>query len=122
MVTRLELHEVTKALGELSLSIAQTRELAFNLGVDLKDLDNVDEERRGADRTKYYMQTWLNSNPDASWKSIVESLKVMRLNRQATQLAEMLSAGPTAEHAVSCPPTLSVLSASHGSPGENFLS
>ncbi|CAI8024593.1 hypothetical protein GBAR_LOCUS14287 [Geodia barretti] len=100
---------------------AQTRDLTFNLGVDLRDLDNVDEERRGADRTKYYMQTWLSNNPYASWKSIVEALKDMRLNRQATQLAEMLSAGPTAEHAVSCPSSLSVLSASHGSPGQPTL-
>jgi hypothetical protein len=118
MVTRLELHEVTKALGDLSLSIAQTRELAFNLGVELRELDNVDEERRGNDRTKYYMQIWLNNNPDASWRSIIEALKSMRLNRQATQLTEMLSAGPEVTHPVSSHPSRLVHAASD-STGEN---
>jgi hypothetical protein len=121
MVTRLELHEVTKALGDLSLSIAQTRELAFNLGVELRELDNVDEERRGNDRTKYYMQIWLNNNPDASWRSIIEALKSMRLNRQATQLTEMLSAGPEVTHPVSSHPSL-LAHAGSGSTGESFVS
>jgi hypothetical protein len=120
MVTRLELHEVTKALGDLSLSIAQTRELAFNLGVELRELDNVDEERRGNDRTKYYMQIWLNNNPDASWRSIIEALKSMRLNRQATQLTEMLSAGPEVTHPVSSHPSLLAHAAS-GSTGQPTL-
>ena len=104
MATRLELHEVTKALGELSLSISQTRDLAFNLGVELRDLENVDEEKRGPDRTKYYMQTWLSNNDAASWKDIIDALKGMRLNRQAAQLTEMLSAAPATQHSVPPPP------------------
>lgn len=91
MTSGLELLNVTKALGELSLSIAQTRELAFNLGVKLPELDNIDGEQRGVARTKYYMETWLSSDPEASWEKIIATLKSMRLNRQAAQLTEMIS-------------------------------
>lgn len=98
MASRLELldvtkalQELTKALGELSLSIAQTRELAFNLGVGLQQLDDVDLERRGTERTKYYMQAWLNNQNGASWEQIIRALNSMRLNRQAAQLRDMIS-------------------------------
>ena len=91
MTSGLELLDVTKALGELSLSIAQTRELAFNLGVKLQELDNIDDERKGVVRTKYYMETWLSTDEEASWEKIIATLKSMRLNRQAAQLTEMIS-------------------------------
>ena len=72
--------------------------------MDLPDLDNVDEEKRGPNRTKFYMQTWLSNNDTASWKEFIDALKGMRLNRQAAQLTEMLSAAPATQHSVPPPP------------------
>ena len=122
MASRLELldvtkalQELTKALGELSLSIAQTRELAFNLGVGLQQLDDVDLERRGTERTKYYMQAWLNNENGASWEQIIGALNSMRLNRQAAQLREMISSPQFSSMSQTDQPT-QVPTAVHSSP------
>ena len=82
----LKLQDVTKALGQLSLTIAQTRDVAFTLGVELTELDNIDDERKGIDRTKYYMQAWLNGDEQASWEMIVRALRCKGLNRQDADL------------------------------------
>ena len=85
-MAKLELQDVMKAMDTLSLSIAQTRNVAFFLGVPLETLDNIDDERRGSDRTKYYMKAWLDRDTEASWEKLIETLRSQNFNRQAADL------------------------------------
>lgn len=93
----LNVRELVNALEELSLSIQQTREVAFHLGVDLPVLDGIDEEYRGNIRAHYYMQAWLNNDPRASWEKVIDVLSRRNLNTQAEQLTRRLQQQPTCE-------------------------
>ena len=95
MASRLKLHDVMKELGELSLSSANIRELAFRLEVALTTLDDIDEQRRGTERNRYYIQAWLNGDPSASWLKIITTLKGMSLNRQAEDLSKSIASDPS---------------------------
>lgn len=77
--------EVMNAVGKLTIS--QTKDLAFRLGVDLSTLDDIDTVYRGIDRNKYYIETWLKGDTEASWKKIAEALKEMNLNVLAAEIA-----------------------------------
>ena len=72
-MSRPQLLDVMGALGELSLSAAQMKDLAFKLGVAQSKLDDIEGERRGDDRKRAYsyMQAWLDIDRDASWTKIV---------------------------------------------------
>ena len=86
-MSRLQLLDVMGALGGLSLSAAQMKDLAFNLGVVQSKLDDIEGERKGDDRKRAYMQAWLDIDRDASWAKVVGALEKMGLKSQAATLA-----------------------------------
>ena len=91
MASRLDVREVVNALDELSLSVSQTRDLAFHLGVDLPQLDDIDEQHVNH-RKQYYIQAWINTDPSASWQKMIDVLRQKSLNRQAEMLRERCAA------------------------------
>ena len=76
---------VIKALGKLT--IGQTKDLAFRLGVELTDLDNIDSQFNGTDRNTHYIKAWLTTDSEASWGKIVDTLKEMNQNVLAANIA-----------------------------------
>ena len=76
--------EVMKALQ--TLNDEKTKLLVFYLGVDIHILDNTDTRFIGENRRIHYIQTWLDSDTEASWDKIISGLEQIGMNALAKQV------------------------------------
>ena len=58
-----------------TLTMEQTKELVFNLGVPLHVLDDIARQYSGNDLKIHFIQAWLDSDTHASWKKLASGLK-----------------------------------------------
>ena len=73
--------EVAKALE--TVSVEETRELVFHLGVPLNVLDDIASLYDGANRKHHFVQKWLAMFPDASWETLTSGLRQINNNTLA---------------------------------------
>ena len=76
--------EVAKALE--TVSVEETRELVFHLGVPLNVLDDIASLYGGANRKHHFVQKWLDMFPDASWETLASGLRQIKKNTLAADV------------------------------------
>ena len=81
-----------------TLTIEKTKDLAFQLGVDLHQLDDIDTEYSGTNRSRHYIEAWLRTDPEASWAKIVAALKRIRHNVVAASIASQHCSSTAVEY------------------------
>ena len=76
--------EVSNAISQLS--VEETRQLVFQMGVQLKTLDDIAAQYDVKNRKRRYVQTWLDTDPDASWDKLVAGLRMINKNVLANEI------------------------------------
>ena len=82
---RLLLSDVITALD--SLTIEQTKELVVRFGVELKTVQDIENEHKGSSRKIHNIQAWLDQDTQASWEKLVSGLQQIKMNNLARQVA-----------------------------------
>ena len=118
-LNRLSTLEVSNAISQLT--VEETRQLVFQMGVELKTLDDIAAQYDGENRKQHYVQSWLDTDPDASWDKLVAGLRKIKKNVLATEIeTEHLSSATvpssdspslpsTSSASVSAPPEIDTL-------------
>ena len=75
MATSMELFPQNVVTALKTLTMEQTKELVFHLGVPLNVLDDIPRQYSGNDCKIHSIQAWLNSDTSASWEKLVSGLK-----------------------------------------------
>ena len=75
MATSIELSPQNVVTTLHKLTMEQTKELVFHLGVQLNVLDDITRQYKGNDCKIHFIQAWLDSDPQASWGKLVFGLK-----------------------------------------------
>ena len=75
---------VSNAVRELS--VEQTRQLVFKLGVKLNVLDDIADLYEGENRKQHFVRKWLEVDVNASWKTLVNGLRRMDMNAVAAEI------------------------------------
>ena len=68
------------------LTVEETRQLVFHMGVPLRVLDDIADEYKGENRKQHFVQKWLDMIPDATWDKLVAGLRKISLNTLATEI------------------------------------
>ena len=76
--------EVSNAISQLT--VEETRQLVFQMRVQLKTLDDIAFEYDGENRKHHYVQAWLDIDPGASWDKLVTGLRKINKNVLATEI------------------------------------
>ena len=76
--------EVTNAISQLT--VEETRDLVFQMGVELNTLDDIATQYHGENRKQHYVKAWLDTDPDASWDKLVTGLRKINKNVLATEI------------------------------------
>ena len=76
--------EVSNAIRRLTME--ETRDLMFQMGVPLNILEDIADEFKGEHRKQNFVQMWLDMNPDASWEKLVAGLRKINKNTLAAEI------------------------------------
>ena len=76
--------DVTQALQDLS--VEETKDLVFRVGVPLNDVKDIDTS--GGLAKAHFVQKWLDMYPDASWENLVTALRSMKKNTLAAKIEQ----------------------------------
>ena len=68
------------------LTVGETRQLVFQMGVPVKDVDNIREQNSGNMQRVYLVEKWLDMTPDASWDKLVAGLRKINKNTLAADI------------------------------------
>ena len=68
------------------LTVEETRQLVFHMGVPLRVLDDIADEYKGENRKQHFVQKWLDMNPDATWDKLIAGLRKISLNALAAEI------------------------------------
>ena len=83
---RPQLADLARELDELTWS--KTLKFCVQLGMKYSVLDKIGEDKQGDLRLHAAMHAWLESDINASWKTVVTALKAIRMEVLAQELAE----------------------------------
>ena len=103
--------DVVKALKKLSLN--ETRQLVFHLGVSLSSLDDIDSEYRGDTRKAKFVDKWLDIDVEASWEKLATALQEIDKKSLAHEILNSYVSNPASHR--SSPPTTSSFVSTCGS-------
>ena len=99
------------------LTMEETRDLVFQMGVPLNTLDDITAQYDGENRKQHFLQAWLNMDRDASWEKLVAGLRNINQDALATKIeSEHLPSAAVASSG--SPSLLSTSSASVSAPPE----
>ena len=82
--TRLQTLAVASAVRPLSLEKA--KDLAFQVGVPLNVLDDIEARYNGEDRKFHFIQQWLDSDVDACWEKLASGLEEIDMSVLAAEI------------------------------------
>ena len=68
------------------LTMEETRDLVFQMGVPLNTLDDITAQYDGENRKQHFVQAWLDMDRNASWDSLVAGLRKINKNVLATEI------------------------------------
>ena len=100
------------------LTMEETRDLVFQMGVPLNILDDITAQYDGENRKQHFVQAWLDMDHDASWEKLVAGLRKINKKVLATEIesehlssAAIVSSGspslpPTSSASISAPPEI----------------
>ena len=83
---RPKLPDLSRELYDLTWS--DTITFGVQLGMKYPDLLKIEETRQGSSRLLAAMDSWLQSDPQASWKKVVRALRAIRKEVLAQELEE----------------------------------
>ena len=79
------------------LTMEETRDLVFQMGVPLNILDDITDRYDGENRKQHFVQAWLDMDRDTSWGKLVAGLRKINKNVLATEIeSEHLSSAAVA--------------------------
>ena len=81
---RPKLPDLSRELYDLTWS--DTISFGVQLGMKYPDLLKIEENRQGSARLLAAMDSWLQSDPKASWKKVVKALRAIRKEVLAQKL------------------------------------
>ena len=93
MASRISPKIVVNALK--TLNDEQSKELFFQLDVQLHILDGIEGNHKGNMRKIHYVQAWFDQEVEASWEKIVAGLKLIGMKALAETLATQQCLGET---------------------------
>ena len=93
MASRISPKDVVNALK--TLNDEQSKELFFQLDVQLRVLDGIEGSHKGNMRKIHYVQAWFDQEVEASWEKIVAGLKLIGMKALAETLATQQCLGGT---------------------------
>ena len=93
MASRISPKDVANALK--TLNDEQSKELFFQLDVQLHILDGIEGSHKGNMRKIHYVQAWFDQEVEASWEKIVAGLKLIGMKALAETLATQQCLGGT---------------------------
>ena len=93
MASRISPKDVVNALK--TLNDEQSKELFFQLDVQLHVLDGIEGNHKGNMRKIHYVQAWFDQEVEASWEKIVAGLKLIGKKALAETLATQQCLGRT---------------------------
>ena len=93
MACRISPKDVVNALK--TLNNEQSKELFFQLDVQLHILDGIEGSHKGNMRKIHYVQAWFDQEVEASWEKIVVGLKLIGMKALAETLATQQCLGGT---------------------------
>ena len=76
--------KVSNAIRQLT--VEETRQLVFQMGVQLKTLDDIAAQYNGENRKQHFVQAWLDIDSNASWDKLVAGLREINKNSLATDV------------------------------------
>ena len=79
--------KVSNAVSQLT--VEETRQLVFQMGVQLKTLDDIAAQYNGENRKQHFVRAWLDMNPDASWDQLITGLREINKNSLATEIESL---------------------------------
>ena len=68
------------------LTMEETRDLVFQMGVPLNTLDDITAQYDGENRKQHFVQAWLDMDRGASWEKLVAGLRKINKNVLATKI------------------------------------
>ena len=68
------------------LTMEETRDLVFQMGVPLNTLDDITAQYDGENRKQHFVQAWLDMDRNASWEKLVAGLRKINKNVLATEI------------------------------------
>lgn len=83
-----------------ALSVEQTKQLVFYLGIELNVLDDIQMQHKGDSFKMQALQTWLNYDTEASWDKIISGLKKIGMNTLAEKVFTKVKAFVTASPSI----------------------
>ena len=86
---RPKLPDLSRELYDLTW--AEAINFGVQLGMKYPDLLKIEETRQGSARLLAAMDSWLQSDPKASWKKVVRALRAIRKEVLAQELKEKYS-------------------------------
>ena len=93
MTSRISPKDVVNALK--TLNDEQSKELFFQLDVQLHVLDGIEGSHKGNMRKIHYVQAWFDQEVETSWEKIVAGLKLIGMKALAETLATQQCLGGT---------------------------
>ena len=76
--------DVSNAIRKLTME--ETRDLVFQMGVPLNALDDISAQFDGENRKQHFVQKWLDTKADASWDKLVTGLRQINMDSLATEI------------------------------------
>ena len=77
--------EVSNAVSS-RLTMEEARQLVFQMGVQLKTLDDIATQYDGENRKQHFVQAWLDMDSNASWDKLVVGLRKIHKNALAAEI------------------------------------
>ena len=82
---KLQDQAVNKAVR--SLTVEEVRDLVYQMGVPLNELDDIASEYLGAqNKRQHFVKKWLDMDVDASWAKLVAGLRTINMNSLAAKI------------------------------------
>ena len=93
--SNLSLLDVSNCIRELTME--ETRDLVFQMGVPWNNLKDIAAMYDGEDRKQNFLKKWMDMNADASWDQLVMGLRKIDQNKLAAEI-ECLHVHTTLAH------------------------
>ena len=104
MSVKPKLSQLALALKDLTWS--EVKAMAVQLEIDYSKLEQIQQQNSElSDRLHSAMNSWLKSDPNASWAKIVRALKAISKNVLASELEQKYCQPPTTTATLTQPPT-----------------
>ena len=87
---------------EDNLTIEETRNLVFHMGIKLNTLDDIAANYKEENKRQHFVKAWLDKTTNASWDTLVTGLRRVKKNTLAAEIESKYLPKPQASSNGSC--------------------